>query len=512
MLCPSCLSIDTGFADASAHCASCGAQLFLDGQFRLDGFLGGERSHDSVDGVGPLLTGVEAASGQAVLVRLATADDKASRLEHEAVITAGLTHGQVPRLLKRLPGATVWAAPKGVTIDTALQNGLRTDGAGLRRFLTSLLTVLADLEAKSPPVHLCGLHAGNVVVDDDLNVTLVDFSRATDTLQDASEATAARPGMTPPKDTRQKGNCAVDLYGAVILTLQIAARTAPEALPRLGTGQLNVHWMKGVDLRLAEFLSKIVRGGFKTKAEALRASGPDLAPFPIPVRVIVAFPLVGLGIFALLTTAVVLLDRSDPPPPPLPDLLRVVTVPDDASVDVDGVSHPVHVIVTSAGRHRVTAHKDGFVDASVDVDVNGPTDVTLQLTPLAKDPPKTDPPKTDPPKTDPPKTEPPKTDPPKTDPPPPSIDDALLRAIEAAVRAQKDEIEACPDDGTDRIKLHLLLKSGRGTLTPLARGDTDSVRCVVDSVAVSVWPQTPHQQVDVDIWIWRKPAFKVAAY
>jgi hypothetical protein len=284
-----------------------------------------------------------------------------------------------------------------------------------------------------------------------------------------------------------------------------------EALPRLGTGQLNVHWMKGVDLRLAEFLSKIVRGGFKTKAEALRASGPDLAPFPIPVRVIVAVPLVGLGIFALLTTAVVLLDRSDPPPP-LPDLLRVVTVPDDASIDVDGVSHPVHVIVTSAGRHRVTAHKDGFVDASVDVDVNGPTDVTLQLTPLAKDPPKTDPPKTDPPKTDPPKTDPPKTDPPKTDPPPPSIDDALLRAIEAAVRAQKDEIEACPDDGTDRIKLHLLLKSGRGTLTPLARGDTDSVRCVVDSVAVSVWPQTPHQQVDADIWVWRRPAFKVAAY
>jgi hypothetical protein len=96
--------------------------------------------------------------------------------------------------------------------------------------------------------------------------------------------------------------------------------------------------------------------------------------------------------------------------------------------------------------------------------------------------------------------------------PPPSIDDALLRAIERAVAAQREEIEACPDDGSDRVKLHLSLRLGVGSLQALARGDTDPVRCVVDAVAVAAWPKTPHQQVDADVWVWRHPSFKVAAY
>ncbi|MDP2342412.1 MAG: hypothetical protein Q8O67_15760 [Deltaproteobacteria bacterium] len=95
---------------------------------------------------------------------------------------------------------------------------------------------------------------------------------------------------------------------------------------------------------------------------------------------------------------------------------------------------------------------------------------------------------------------------------------ALLATIEAAVLAERAEIEACPDDGGGPVKLHLSLKQGVGTVRPVDQEHerapdakpSDSVVCVVDAVGVAAWPNT-RNQVDVVVAVRRQPAFTVAA-
>ena len=94
-VCPSCLLDDALYDHNRSACSRCGAQMAVDGRFRLDAFLGGERSHDVVDAIGPLLLGTDLTDNTAVLLRLAADNDASrSRLLREAVISAGLSHPQ----------------------------------------------------------------------------------------------------------------------------------------------------------------------------------------------------------------------------------------------------------------------------------------------------------------------------------------------------------------------------------------------------------------------------------
>lgn len=494
--------------------------MAVDGRFRLDAFLGGERSHDVVDAVGPLLLGTDLTDNTAVLLRLAADNDASrSRLLREAVISAGLSHPQLLKVKAQTPTATVWSAPRGVTIDVALSAGLRIDDDLLRHFLASILLVLADLEAKSPPVHLRALHAGNVIVDDELTVTLIDFSRATDTLADGADTYTFRPGMTPPSQSGDVSPTALDQYAVGVLAVQMAARTAPSDLPRRREGRPDVNRSTSLSPPLKGFVDALLHASFDSNREALTALGQlqqqgKGARTPLVLAAAAALVIVVAGFVAVGLTASIAV-----PTPPLasaaPLWLTVTTNPADATVFFDGVKSAGHALAVVSGRHHVRAQSNGHRDAEALVNVAGATRVHLVLPPLGVETPIIDPmPKTfPPPKTDP----PPKIDPPpKSNPPPtlpvPSVHDELLRAIERAVFAQREEIEACPEDGNDRIKLHLQLKLGTASVHPLARGDTDSVRCVADAVGVAVWPKTPHQQVDADVWVWRKPTFKVAAY
>jgi hypothetical protein len=517
-ICPSCHVVSA----RDDRCASCGGDVVIDGRYVVDAALAGDRTHDAVDGIGGLFVGRDRRDGSRVLVRLA-GDDRA-RLTREATISRGLTHGQLPRLRHSDANATVWALPAGRVVDDALAAGRRSDNAGLRRVLTSLLTVLADLEALGPPVHLLGVHAGNVFVNDHDAVTVVDLARATDTAADvvAKDAVAVRAGMAPQKPFERPAQ--VDLYAVGVLALSLATRLQPLELPRDKAGRVDVG-AGVVDDALRGFLLSLLRGGFFTKAEALAALRRLDAPKQTSSAAPFLLAAAALGVVALVGLGVMFAQHPTPPPPPEGPFLSVSVDPHDAIVSIDGQSFPphdsrarargaVHVLAAvTPGRHRVSAQRPGYVEQELEVVVEGNASVHIALVrvtePVPPDPPRPPRPPVVPEPPKPPVT-PQAPDPPPL--PPPSADDALLRAIEAAVRAQREEIEACPDDGSDRIKMHLTLKGGRGALTPIARGDVDAVRCVVDAAAVAAWPQTPHQGVEADVWVWRRPAFKVAAY
>ena len=464
-ICPSCLS-DVEAGDNTV-CGRCGASTVVDEgglRVRLTDIVKGDRGHDSLDGVGALVAGVSAA-GDRVIVRL-TGSERA-RLDREATIARGLVHPQVAQVLATTTTATIFSAPHGRTVDDALAGGLRVDGRWLRRFLRSLLSVLRDLEAKSPPVHLLDVHAGNVFVDvDDGSVGLLDFSRATDTSNDSAVNVAARPGMTPSTSVTKNANpptsAAVDLYAVGVLATQLASRLAPVDLPQR-SGRVDVAAAVSLDAALVAYLQLLLNGTFDSKQAALdallrlddpkKSSGAAVAIFAAVAIAMVVVP--GIVVWRVLTEdpAPIIVVVEPPHVPDVPQVPQVPQIPDVPQMpDVPRVP-----------------------DAPRAPDL-----------PRARDVPPL--------------------------PPPPSVDDVLLRAIEAAVRAQQAEIEACPDDGTDRVKLHLKLVKGHGDVKPLTRGDSDGVRCVADSVAESTWPSTPHQKVEADIWVWRHPSFKVAAY
>ena len=455
-LCPACLAADPVDVGVASVCARCGANLAIEGRYRLDEVVGGDRSHDVVDGVGPLLLGTDLVERSRVLVRLAAdaGDAHRARLEREATISAGLAHPQVPALRARTSTSTIWSAPAGRSVDTALAAGLRVDAVSLRRFLLSALRVFADLEAKSPPVHVRGLHAGNLIVDDRLDVTLIDFARATDTLNDGGQDGTARAGMAPPSSARLDPSAA-DLYALGVVAVQLAARTGPADLPRRRDGRPDVERATALTPALRSFIGALLEGSFASKRAAL-----------IALEALDQQPRRGGGAAALL-----------------------------------------------AGAGAVVIIASGLLSRAAVVDA--PELPPRHPPPIVEPPPRyVPPPRSEPPprNIEQPRRDPPRAEPPSTSTPPPSFDDALLRAIERAVVAQREEIEACPDDGSDRIKLHLTLVKARGAVRALARADSDSVRCVVDALSVAGWPQTPHQQVDADIWVWRRPSFKVAAY
>jgi hypothetical protein len=513
-ICASC-SFSLPDVDQDTVCPSCGGQAALLGRFALQEPWPGERSHDSVDGIGPLLLARELFGDGQVLVRLP--GERRAAFDKEATILQGLQSAAVIRVRERHPEALILELPRGDSLDVALAAGLRVDGTSLRALLTNLLQPLTALEKLSPPVHNMGLHAGVVAVDDRLGVTLVDFARATDTLVETQDITAFRPGYGH-QESRTLTPCALDLYELGVLAVHIASRTSPADLPTTDKGAIDVRRAVQLDPFLTGYLERLLARGFASKAEALAAlSGLQQIPEKKPVALLAAMlgGLLFVGVFAMVLLVLrapvepvepKVIVATPPPPPPVTALtLTVETEPKDATVTINGAALSGKSVELSPGVEVVVVAKaPGHHDQTQTITLKRDTTLRLVLGEVGKPPP--------PPPSPPPPPDVKKPPPPPPPPPPPAFDDELLRAIERAVRARQAEILGCPDDGVDRVKLHVTLNQGTAELRALSRGNTEATRCVVAAVQKSAWPKTPHQKVDADIWVWRRPSFKVAAY
>lgn len=531
-----CVCVGCGRAQEAgapgAVCAQCGTRLHVDGRYVATGRSGARADGlDEVDGAAPLLDGLDAVGGRRLLMRVA-APDHTARLEREATVLAGLVIPGVPRVLARqtLAGVSVLVMEDvGTPVERALAQGLRTDAQRVRGLLAGLLDMLVRMHALSPPVFHRHIHSGSVCWDGARQVGLRDFARATDTLEDrTTDGVLPRPGFHAPADA---GSVQADLYGVGAVALHVLSRRSPETLP-LRDGIPDVRAHTTVDEPLAVFLERLLSSSGRRSFPSARAALDALAPQPPAARRggvlpwVVVMGAMGVGAGAWVARRPPAANAGPPPvvanpstspvtapmaprapaaptPAPTPEpaasnervQLKVTSAPSGARVKLNGVdvgSTPLEQPVTPVTHAVITVSLPGHAthqrsmvlmdDVAFHVALEAAAAPARSPAPLAVIP---------------------------------AVDDSWRRGVERAAAQQRSALVDCNKDGVDRTRITLRVRAD-GTVEsaqPLGQANLATTGCVKDVLQRASYPsRADHDAMGVDVWVYFKPAFKVAAY
>ncbi len=128
----------------------------------------------------------------------------------------------------------VQALAPGRSLAERIRTGWRTDEAGVRRIAHALLDILAYLHGRTPPVLHRDLKPGNVILDDQQRVWLVDFGSVRDALRAPGElgsTTVGTYGYMAPEQLHGAASPASDLYGLGATLVTLLSGRSPSELP-----------------------------------------------------------------------------------------------------------------------------------------------------------------------------------------------------------------------------------------------------------------------------------------
>ena len=422
--------------------------------------------------------------------------------------------------------ALVMTHPLGRTLEQALQEGLRSNGEGVRALMDGLLRVLVQLHALSPPVFHRNLHPGSMFWDQPAQVSVWDFARATDTADDTTaDLVLARPGYFPSLE-RVQNPVEAELYSVGAIAIHVLSRTPPDRIPVKG-GVPQYRPLVRVDDALAEFIDRLLSAGgrraFHSAAEALEAlraiqgrsvmgGAPVLALFGLlmlggagGVVFLRSQPAVEQPPHVLHKINVVTPEPPpDPPPPPQTSVpaelqLRVTTQPTGAELFIDGLHIGKAPLVTAVFAEKsvtVEARKPGYMSQSSTVVMRERQVLNLVLAPV-----------------------PVKAPPPPPEPEPQPIvvksDDRLQRELRRLVEAREEELTACHTENVDRVRFRVELdpKGALQRVEPVGGSQWKTTACAMAVVKrISSTSLKGGGMLAADVWIYFRPSFKVAVY
>ena len=525
IFCPSC---DGESADrAATRCAGCGAALRVDGRYVLTQAAEAADAVDEVDAAAPLRQGWDLTGSVAVHIRLGTLSHL-PRLQREATVLNSLAALPVPRALTltQVDGVghvLVLTAPPAATVESMLEDGLRCDGAKIRKMVGGLLTTLARMHALSPPVFHRGIYPGAVAWNGSEVVWLLDFARATDTAEDRTvDRVLARPGYQPAR--ANVSAVQAELYAVGALAVHVLARRSPDQMGMVdGAPDFLAHVQ--VDEPFSRWLLRMLsanpRRGFGSAAEALAELPPIPGRQAQGGRTWLVAAAVGVAVVGGGAAATVLLqpaasapavpeaarprpvtpDRPTPPQHPDPTTtapappssiqLSVSSTPPGATVTLGtavlGQTPLRRPVTASGGSQALVLSKRGFAPAERRVVLLEDTavQVTLSALPTGARP----------------------------SPAVARVEDRWQTAMLAALQAAQPELEACARDGVDRVKLDVRVDvKGRVDRADVLGGGKQAAALCVRDVIKNLAAPPPPAAVACSVWVYLSPTFKVALY
>lgn len=209
--------------------------------------------------------------------------------KREIKLLQQLDHPGIPRYLDSLETDNGFCLIQEYKDSISLQAKQDLTLADIKIIITKILEILVYLQQQTPPIIHCDLKPANILVDDRLNVSLVDFGLASHSNQEttASSVLKGTPGFIPP-EIAIAPNTASDLYslGVTIICL-LTGKTALD-IQQLVTAD-NPYQLKFKSLlphlnpKFIRWLTKMVqpklRDRFLNATEALTAfQSLDLTP------------------------------------------------------------------------------------------------------------------------------------------------------------------------------------------------------------------------------------------
>ncbi len=168
--------------------------------------------------------------------------------EREARVLAGLSHRGVPSYIEHVAPSSAAAAPgadarfvlvqeraPGMSLRDKLAAGWRPTEAEASAIGEQLVGICGHLHKLTPPVVHRDIKPANVIVDAELNVSLVDFGAVKERI--ASETTVESTvvgtyGYMAPEQFQGRSQAASDLYGIGATLVRLVTGVAPADLPQ----------------------------------------------------------------------------------------------------------------------------------------------------------------------------------------------------------------------------------------------------------------------------------------
>lgn len=522
IFCPSCLAATT---DGARLCDSCSAPARIGDRYVITRTDVDKSGEDQVDEAAPQYEGLDRRTGKPVTLRIAPLGAE-ERLERETVVLRGLVSAPVPRVLDVIGVAGVGTAlvlsrSSLAPLSRQLRSGLRIDDGAARRLLRAILLGLKQLHRLSPPVFHRNIQVNSVLWDGRDQVELVDFARATDVVEDlTNDPVLARPGYTPPFTATP---AQVDIFAAAVTVIHVLARRSPTALPHHANGCLDFREAVVVDddleLLLERWVSPPTRQSPQTVEDALEqletcgkpvraggAAGPGRRA-PALVASVVAVALAVTGAVA----AIVGSASSGKQAGDASTLSQVGRDGRAAAEQIERITAAARA-ASEAGRRALQEQGDPAA-ISADPALQAEADDPTPNAPRPRQPgePSTEGREGGKPTRN--ANKPARSKPPRAAQPPKAP--SPVRALRSALMARKAELAACDDAAVDRHRLRVHVKVGGEVdrVTRVGRVRGPSAGCVEQIVrSARIDAKALLGDVDVEVWIWTRPEFKVAVY
>lgn len=243
-----------------------------------------------------------------VVIKLLFVDDQVEwddlkLFEREVEILKSLSHPSIPRYLgyfeQELPNAKALALIQtyvdGKSLEQCLQQGRLFNEAEAKQLAKALLTILAYLHGRQPPIIHRDIKPSNILLAN-RQLYLVDFGSVKQVTGNDSTAftVVGTYGYMPPEQFSGRAIPPSDLYSLAATLLAMITGTHPSSLPRTGT-RVNFSQISQISPQFADWLGWLYEANLDRRArsvqEALHAleHGREQSPAPVtpaiaPVR------------------------------------------------------------------------------------------------------------------------------------------------------------------------------------------------------------------------------------
>ena len=162
--------------------------------------------------------------------------------EREAAVLETLTHPAIPRYVehRQLPDGRlmlVQSRAPGKSLADRLRSGERFTDAQVADLVEQVLAILGYLQSYNPPIIHRDIKPGNLVLDDEQRVHLIDFGSVKDTLRHDPEigsTIAGTYGYMAPEQFQGRAAVQSDLYGLGATVVHVLSLVPPSELPQDG--------------------------------------------------------------------------------------------------------------------------------------------------------------------------------------------------------------------------------------------------------------------------------------
>jgi len=260
-------------------CASCDAEAFLAGAYRLESTLGTGAAATTYRAV-RVEDGRTVAVKEMVMSR-SRADKSKELFEREARVLRQLSHPQIPAYLddftvengKMRSLCLVQEFVEGTTLAAELGVHRYTEEEVLE-ICAELAELLTYLHGLSPPVIHRDMKPRNVMRRSDGKLVLIDFGAVRDALKDADlggSTVAGTFGYMAPEQFQGEASPATDLYGLGALAVALLTRREPHTMLD-AHGRLNWREHAAVSAHCHATIDRLLRAEAAERPSSARAA------------------------------------------------------------------------------------------------------------------------------------------------------------------------------------------------------------------------------------------------